>query len=64
MVFKWDRQKNRKENIQDQKSLLIRTGLKLKNKRGEMKTGWVPSEEKIAEVDTILTLLSAKLEGQ
>jgi hypothetical protein len=35
---------------------------KLKNKRGEMKTGWIPSEEKIAEVDNILNVLSAKLD--
>ena len=35
---------------------------KLKNKRGEMKTGWIPSEEKIEEVDTILKVLSARLD--
>jgi hypothetical protein len=35
---------------------------KLKNKRGEMKTGWIPSEEKIAEVDNILKTLSARLD--
>ena len=35
---------------------------KLKNKRGEMKTGWLPSEEKIAEVDNILKALSARLD--
>lgn len=35
---------------------------KLKNKRGEMKTGWLPSEEKIAEVENILKALSARLD--
>ena len=35
---------------------------KLKNKRGEMKTGWIPSEEKIEEVDNILKVLSARLD--
>ena len=34
---------------------------KLKNKRGEMKTGWQVSEEKIADVDNILNMLSVRI---
>ena len=35
---------------------------KMKNKRGDVKTGWEISEEKIAEVDNILKMLSTRLE--
>jgi len=35
---------------------------RMKNKRGEMKTGWKASEEKIADVDNILKILSVGLE--
>ena len=34
---------------------------KFKNKRGEVKTGWEVSEERIADVDNILKMLSVRL---
>ncbi|KPJ58210.1 MAG: hypothetical protein AMJ42_03680 [Deltaproteobacteria bacterium DG_8] len=35
---------------------------KFKNKRGELKTDWEVSEERIADVDNILRMLSVRLE--
>lgn len=35
---------------------------KMKDKRGEMKTGWQASEEKISDVNNILKMLSTRLE--
>ena len=35
---------------------------KLKNKSGDLKTGWQSSEEKIEDVDNILKMLSTRLE--
>jgi hypothetical protein len=37
---------------------------KLKNKKGEINTGWQTSHESIEDVGTILILLSEKLEGK
>ena len=36
---------------------------KLKDKRGEMKTGWQASKEKMADVDTVFEMLNGKLDG-